>query len=96
MRPKREFILSSKESLGRVVGLVAVGAGFSAAAELPGWVELLQAALRLVPGGHPNRHAIESTLLGAAPSSRELEAAVEERARLPLDVEVQYAEGAGI
>ena len=58
---------------GRCIAFV--GAGFSAAAELPGWVELLQAALRLVPGGHPNRHAIESTLLGAAPSSRELEAA---------------------
>lgn len=63
------------DEIWRGRGIAFVGAGFSAAARLPGWVELLQSALRLVPDDHPNRHAIESTLRGALPSSRELEAA---------------------
>lgn len=51
-----------------------VGAGFSAAANLPGWEALLREAAEQVPADHRNRPTILHTLAKEEPSSRELEA----------------------
>lgn len=63
------------EEIWRGRCIAFVGAGFSAAAQLPGWVELLRDVLSLVPRSHQYYSAVERTLNGANPSTRELEAA---------------------
>jgi hypothetical protein len=63
------------EEIWRGRCIAFVGAGFSAAAQLPGWVELLRDALALVPMAHRNYSAVQGTLQSPSPSSRELEAA---------------------
>ena len=63
------------EEIWRGRCIAFVGAGFSAAAALPGWVELLRDALSLVPPEHANYSAVDCTLQNPEPSNRELEAA---------------------
>jgi len=60
---------------GRCVAFV--GAGFSAAARLPGWESLLASAAREVPPTHAHRATIDATLGKAGASHRELEAAAQ-------------------
>ena len=60
---------------GRCVAFV--GAGFSAAAGLPGWAQLLEQVLARVPAESEDREVVETLLDRPSPSSRELEAAAQ-------------------